>query len=80
MGLLVNTNVAVAPTLNSAVWGAAGGFLALWMIRSGHQAITLRQDGLGLGDCKMMAAIGAWLGWGALRGLSAISVDRPGPN
>ncbi len=61
-GMLVNTHFAFAPALDSAVFGAVAGYLALWVIRAGYQVLAREQDGLGLGDCKLMAAIGAWVG------------------
>ena len=62
-GLLVNTKAVFAPSLSSAVWGVVGGFLALWLVRAGHRLVGGKGEGLGLGDCKLMAAIGAWIGW-----------------
>jgi leader peptidase (prepilin peptidase)/N-methyltransferase len=48
--------------LGSAVVGAAVGYLSLWGIYWGFKLITGR-EGMGYGDFKLFAAIGAWLGW-----------------
>jgi leader peptidase (prepilin peptidase)/N-methyltransferase len=48
--------------LRSAVLGAAFGYLSLWSIYRLHKLITGR-EGMGYGDFKLLAALGAWLGW-----------------
>jgi leader peptidase (prepilin peptidase)/N-methyltransferase len=63
-GLLVNTQATVAP-LSSAVWGAAIGYLSLWSIYQLFKAIT-GKEGMGYGDFKLLAALGAWLGVGMI--------------
>jgi len=60
-GLLVNTQSIFAVSLNSALWGVIVGYFALWFARSIYRRIR-KQDCLGLGDCKLTAAIGAWVG------------------
>ena len=52
-------------TLDDAVVGAIGGYMSFWLIFQIHYRITGRQ-GLGYGDFKLLAALGAWLGWQAL--------------
>jgi prepilin signal peptidase PulO-like enzyme (type II secretory pathway) len=55
-----------------AVWGAALGFGVFALL--GEAYFRLRGvDGLGLGDAKLMAAAGAWLGWQALPHVILIS-------
>ena len=49
----------------SSILGAAAGYAVLWLIYHGMRLITGRQ-GLGYGDMKLLAAIGAWCGWQAL--------------
>lgn len=51
-----------APSLLSAAIGAASGYLLLTLINLLYRSLR-GQDGLGGGDAKLMAAIGAWLGW-----------------
>lgn len=51
--------------LVSAVLGAAAGYLSLWAIYWLVKWVT-KKEGLGYGDFKMMAALGAWLGWESL--------------
>jgi leader peptidase (prepilin peptidase)/N-methyltransferase len=48
--------------LRSAVVGAAAGYLALWSVYWGFKFAT-GKEGMGFGDFKLLAAIGAWLGW-----------------
>jgi leader peptidase (prepilin peptidase)/N-methyltransferase len=64
LGLLVNLNGVFAP-LPDAVIGAAAGYLVLWSIYWIFRLAT-GKDGLGYGDFKLLAALGAWLGWQAL--------------
>ena len=64
LGLLVNTQGWLT-TLDSAVWGAIGGYLSLWSIYWIFKLLT-GKEGMGYGDFKLLAALGAWLGWQAL--------------
>lgn len=52
-------------TLPDAVWGAAAGYLALWLIYWAFKLAT-GKEGMGYGDFKLLAALGAWFGWQAL--------------
>ncbi|MFM7626946.1 MAG: prepilin peptidase, partial [Gammaproteobacteria bacterium] len=56
---------ALPPALADAVLGAIAGYLVLWTV---HQAFRLAtgKEGMGYGDFKLLAALGAWLGWQAL--------------
>jgi leader peptidase (prepilin peptidase)/N-methyltransferase len=49
-------------TLRDAVLGAAGGYLFLWLVFHLFRLAT-GKEGMGYGDFKLFAAIGAWLGW-----------------
>jgi leader peptidase (prepilin peptidase)/N-methyltransferase len=60
-GLLVNLNGAFVP-LNEAVIGAIAGYLSLWTIYWLFKFAT-GKDGMGYGDFKLLAALGAWFGW-----------------
>ena len=60
-GLLFNTG-ATFTDLRSAVIGAAAGYLALWSVFWAYRLAT-GKEGMGYGDFKLLAAIGAWLGW-----------------
>jgi leader peptidase (prepilin peptidase)/N-methyltransferase len=51
--------------LRSAVIGAAAGYLALWSVFWLYKLAT-GKEGMGYGDFKLLAAIGAWLGWKVL--------------
>ena len=46
----------------SAIIGAAVGYLALWTVYHGFRLLT-GKEGMGYGDFKLLAALGAWMGW-----------------
>lgn len=48
--------------LPSALWGAAAGYLSLWLVYQFFKLAT-GKEGMGHGDFKLLAALGAWLGW-----------------
>ena len=60
-GLLINV-AGTYTDLGSAVIGAAAGYLALWSVYWLFKLAT-GKEGMGYGDFKLLAAIGAWLGW-----------------
>lgn len=60
-GLLFNLQGTYA-SLPDAVIGAAAGYLSLWCVYHAFRLIT-GKEGMGYGDFKLLAAIGAWLGW-----------------
>ena len=49
-------------TLQSSVIGAIAGYLSLWLVFQTFKLIT-GKEGMGYGDFKLLAALGAWLGW-----------------
>ncbi|MBC7513290.1 MAG: prepilin peptidase [Herminiimonas sp.] len=61
LGLLVNLNGTFVP-LQDAVIGAVIGYLCLWLIFWAFKLAT-GKEGMGYGDFKLLAALGAWLGW-----------------
>lgn len=63
-GLLLNV-FGTFTDLKSAVIGAAAGYLLLWSVYWLFKLAT-RKEGMGYGDFKLLAAIGAWLGWQSL--------------
>jgi leader peptidase (prepilin peptidase)/N-methyltransferase len=90
-GLLINLNGTFVP-LSQAVIGAAVGYLALWSVYWLFKLAT-GKEGMGYGDFKLLAAIGAWLGWqmlpavillsasvGAVVGIALIVLARHGRN
>lgn len=90
-GLLVNLNGTFVP-LNDAVIGAAAGYLSLWSVYWLFK-LTTGKEGMGYGDFKLLAALGAWLGWvmlpviillsslvGALVGIGLIVFAKHGRN
>jgi leader peptidase (prepilin peptidase)/N-methyltransferase len=89
LGLLVNLPGTFVP-LSEAVIGAAAGYLSLWSVYWLFKLAT-GKEGMGYGDFKLLAALGAWLGWkmlpaiillsslvGALVGISLILFARHG--
>lgn len=61
LGLLLNTQNLLVP-LQDAVIGAAAGYLALWIVFHAFRLLT-GKEGMGYGDFKLLAALGAWMGW-----------------
>jgi leader peptidase (prepilin peptidase)/N-methyltransferase len=59
-------------SLNTALWGAVVGYLFLWSVYWLFKLIT-GKEGMGQGDFKLLAALGAWLGWEALLSLVLIA-------
>lgn len=91
LGLLFNLGGHYT-TLSHAVIGAMAGYLALWCVYWGFR-LTTGKEGMGYGDFKLLAAIGAWFGWsllplvillssvvGAAVGISLIIFTRHGRN
>ena len=71
LGLLVNVG-GMFTNLSDAVIGAAIGYLVLWTIYQGFKLLT-GKEGMGFGDFKLLAALGAWMGWQALPGIILMS-------
>jgi leader peptidase (prepilin peptidase)/N-methyltransferase len=66
LGLLVNTlDLGMGVSLRDAVLGAGAGYLVLWGFFWAFKLIT-GKDGMGYGDFKLLAALGAWMGWQSL--------------
>ena len=63
-GLLVAI-LGLGPSISDSIIGAGAGFASLWLVATGYRRIRGR-IGLGGGDPKLFAAIGAWLGWAPL--------------
>jgi len=91
LGLLFNL-FGTYTDLQSAVIGAMAGYLSLWSVYWGFKLIT-GKEGMGYGDFKLLAALGAWLGWqilpltillsslvGALLGIALIVLAKRGRN
>ena len=51
--------------LSTALWGAVAGYLSLWSVYQAFKLVT-GKEGMGYGDFKLFAALGAWFGWPAL--------------
>jgi leader peptidase (prepilin peptidase)/N-methyltransferase len=71
LGLLCNLSGSYT-SLESAVIGAVAGYLFLWCTYWGFKLIT-GKEGMGYGDFKLFAAIGAWFGWQVLPGTILIA-------
>ena len=61
LGLVVNYFELVT-TFSSAFWGAVLGYLALWSVYQAFRLVT-GKEGMGFGDFKLLALLGAWMGW-----------------
>jgi leader peptidase (prepilin peptidase)/N-methyltransferase len=61
LGLIVNSFDLFVP-LHEALWGAIAGYLVLWSVFWLFKLIT-GKDGMGYGDFKLLAMLGAWGGW-----------------
>ena len=89
MGLLFNlTGTYVG--LGDAVIGAMAGYLTLWTVYQVFKLLT-GKEGMGYGDFKLLAALGAWMGWqmlpiiillssavGAIVGIAMMIIKRRG--
>lgn len=71
MGLLFNLSGTFV-SLNDAVVGAMAGYLSLWLLYWAFKYATCK-EALGYGDFKLLAALGAWLGWQALPNLVLVA-------
>lgn len=54
-----------AVSLPDALWGAVAGYMSLWLVYWAFKLAT-GKDGMGYGDFKLFAVLGAWFGWTAL--------------
>ncbi|MFJ4434372.1 prepilin peptidase [Pseudomonas sp. NPDC089395] len=61
LGLIVNAFGIFVP-LTEALWGAVAGYLSLWTVYWLFKLVT-GKEGMGYGDFKLLALIGAWAGW-----------------
>ncbi|WP_248731976.1 A24 family peptidase [Pseudomonas sp. MWU13-2517] len=61
LGLILNSTALLA-TLPDALWGAVMGYMSLWTVFWLFKLIT-GKDGMGYGDFKLLAMLGAWGGW-----------------
>jgi leader peptidase (prepilin peptidase)/N-methyltransferase len=71
LGLLLNMN-GLFTDLQSAVIGAIAGYLVLWSVYWLFKLVT-GKEGMGYGDFKLLAALGAWLGWKLLPAIILLS-------
>jgi leader peptidase (prepilin peptidase)/N-methyltransferase len=61
-GLLASAAGWIDLDIQSSLWGAVVGYLLLWSVAQIYGLIK-KQQGMGQGDFKLLAALGAWLGW-----------------
>ncbi len=68
-GLLFNSfsNQGFASFQDSII-GATLGYTGLWLLNALYRALK-KQNGIGMGDAKLLAALGGWLGWQPLPGI-----------
>lgn len=71
LGLLLNLNHTFTDP-ESAITGAVAGYLSLWSVYQLFKLLT-KKEGMGFGDFKLLALLGAWLGWQFLPAIIIIS-------
>jgi leader peptidase (prepilin peptidase)/N-methyltransferase len=71
LGLLINLHGYFAP-LQDAVIGAVAGYMVLWSVSNLYKLVRKR-EGMGGGDLKLLAALGAWMGWQMLPAIILLS-------
>lgn len=59
-------------SLAASVGGAVAGYLALWFVFHAYRLIR-GKEGMGAGDFKLLAALGAWMGWQAIPSIILLS-------
>lgn len=67
-GLLLNLGPYGFASIADATIGAAAGYGVLWLVATVFRLAT-GKEGMGQGDWKLLAALGAWFGWHALPGV-----------
>jgi len=72
LGLLINLSGYGIVPLRDAVIGAMAGYLALWSVYWLFKLAT-GKEGMGYGDFKLLAALGAWMGWAMLPSIIVLS-------
>lgn len=65
LGLIASAMKWIPVDLHSSLWGAVAGYLSLWSVYWAFKLVT-GKEGMGYGDFKLFAALGAWFGWQAL--------------
>ena len=61
-GILLSMFGVLDVDLKSSIYGAVFGYLSLWIVYHGFKKLT-GKEGMGYGDFKLLAALGAWMGW-----------------
>lgn len=87
VGLIANYFNLLVP-FRDAFWGAVAGYLVLWIVFQAFRLVT-GKEGFGFGDFKLLAMLGAWMGWqslpvivilssfsGALFGIALLALGR----
>ena len=64
-GLIASALQYTAVPLIESLWGVVAGYLSLWSVYWAFKLLT-GKEGMGYGDFKLFAALGAWFGWQAL--------------
>lgn len=65
LGLVAAAMKWIPVDLHSSLWGAVAGYLSLWSVYWAFKLVT-GKEGMGFGDFKLFAALGAWFGWQTL--------------
>lgn len=65
LGLISAALQWIPVTLQSSLWGAVAGYMSLWLVYWAFKLVT-GKEGMGFGDFKLFAVLGAWFGWQTL--------------
>lgn len=65
LGLVAASLQWIPVGLNASLWGAVAGYLSLWLVFWAFKLVT-GKEGMGYGDFKLFAVLGAWFGWQTL--------------
>lgn len=71
LGLILNY-FGIFTDIGTALWGAVAGYLSLWSVYWLFKLVT-GKEGMGHGDFKLLAALGAWMGWELLPAIILLS-------
>ena len=71
-GIVASALGLIPVPLAASVGGAVAGYLALWLVFHAYRLIR-GKEGMGAGDFKLLAALGAWLGWALIPSIILLS-------
>lgn len=72
LGLISAAMHWIPVSLSASLWGAIAGYMSLWLVYWAFKLVT-GKEGMGYGDFKLLAALGAWFGWQTLIPITLIA-------